>query len=110
MLLDGTEVPETAEKKGMDVTCGCKKFALDALGDHVTTCTSHSVTEKAHDWGLSKLLTTHKVKTQQKRGQWCGDIELAAYLADTVGPVPLVLDLPGVSPVRHPSIVLPSTY
>ncbi len=40
--------------------------------------------------------TTHKVKTQQvarSRGQRCGDIELAAYLADAAGPVGLVLDL-----------------
>jgi hypothetical protein len=40
--------------------------------------------------------TTHKVKTQQvikSRGQHCGDIELAGYLANAVGPVPLVLDL-----------------
>ncbi len=27
------------------------------------------------------------------RGQQCGDIELAAYLANEAGPVPLVLDL-----------------
>jgi hypothetical protein len=40
--------------------------------------------------------TTHKVKTQQvvkSRSQYCGDIELAGYLANTVGPVSLVLDL-----------------
>jgi hypothetical protein len=40
--------------------------------------------------------TTHKVKTQQvvkSRGQHCGDIELAGYLANAVGSVPLVLDL-----------------
>jgi hypothetical protein len=40
--------------------------------------------------------TTHKVKTQQvarSRGQQCGDIELAGYLANAAGPVPLVLDL-----------------
>jgi hypothetical protein len=40
--------------------------------------------------------TTHKVKTQQvikSRGQSCGDIELAGYLANTVGPLSLVLDL-----------------
>jgi hypothetical protein len=40
--------------------------------------------------------TTHKVKTQQvikSRGQYCGDIELEGYLANVVGPVPLVLDL-----------------
>jgi hypothetical protein len=40
--------------------------------------------------------TTHKVETQQvvkSRGQHCGDIELAGYLANEAGPVPLVLDL-----------------
>jgi hypothetical protein len=40
--------------------------------------------------------TTRKVKTQQvvkSRGQHCGDIELAGYLVNTSGPVPLVLDL-----------------
>jgi hypothetical protein len=40
--------------------------------------------------------TTYKVKTQQvvkSRGQHCGDIELAGYLANESGPVPLVLDL-----------------
>ena len=40
--------------------------------------------------------TTHKVKTQQvvkRRGQHCGDIELAGYLANAADPVPLVLDL-----------------
>jgi hypothetical protein len=40
--------------------------------------------------------TTHKVKTQQvvkSRGHHCGDIELAGYLANEAGPVPLVLDL-----------------
>jgi hypothetical protein len=40
--------------------------------------------------------TPHKVKTQQvvkSRGQHCGDIELAGYLANEAGPVPLVLGL-----------------
>jgi hypothetical protein len=40
--------------------------------------------------------TTPKVKTQQvvkSRGQHCGDIELAGYLANETGPVSLVLDL-----------------
>jgi hypothetical protein len=42
------------------------------------------------------FLTTHKVKTQhvvKNRGQQCGDIELAGYLANEAGPMPLVLDL-----------------
>jgi hypothetical protein len=80
--------------------CGCKKFAIDALGDHVSTCTAHSGAKKAHDWAVDQIAdlfrTTHKVKTQQvtrSRGQRCGDIELAGYLANVGGPVPLVLDL-----------------
>jgi hypothetical protein len=80
--------------------CGCKKFALDALGDHVSTCTAHSGAKKAHDWAVEQLAdlfrTTHRVKTQQvprSRGQRCGDIKLSAYLANAAGPVPLVLDL-----------------
>ena len=80
--------------------CGCKKIDVDALDDHVATCTAHSGAEKAHDWAVDQLAdlfrTTHKVKTQQvvrSRGQRCGDIELAGYLANAAGPVPLVLDL-----------------
>ena len=81
-------------------TCGSKKIALDDLGDHVSTCTARSGAKKAHDCVVEQIAdlfrTTHKVKRQQvvrSRGQRCGDIELAAYLADTAGPVPLVLDL-----------------
>ena len=87
-----TELPLSA--------CGCKKFTIDALGDHVSTCTAHSGVKKAHDWVVDQLVdlfhTTPKVKTQRvarSRGQRCGDIELAGYLANAAGPVPLVLDL-----------------
>jgi hypothetical protein len=54
----------------------------------------------AHDWAVDQradlFRTTHRVKTQQvvkNRGQHCGDIELAGYLQNAVGTVPLVLDL-----------------
>jgi hypothetical protein len=64
--------------------CGCKKFQIDALGDHLCTCTAHSGAKKAHDWAADQIAdlfrTTHNVKTQQvarSRGQRCGDIELA---------------------------------
>jgi hypothetical protein len=56
--------------------CGCKKFAHDVLGDHVSTCAAHSGAKKAHDWAVEQLAvlfrTTHRVKTQQmakSRGQ-----------------------------------------
>ncbi len=49
--------------------CGCKKFALDVLGDHVSTCAAHSGAKKAHDWAVEQLAdlfrTTLRVKTQQ---------------------------------------------
>ncbi len=94
----GTQIPVIVEKS-LDV-CGCRKFGIDALGDHLCTCTAHSGAKKVHDWVVDQLpdlfLTTHKVKTQQVvkiRGQYCGDIELPGYLANATGPVPLVLDL-----------------
>jgi hypothetical protein len=40
--------------------------------------------------------TTHHTKTQhvtKSRGRHCGDIQLVSYLANEVGPVPLVMDL-----------------
>jgi hypothetical protein len=56
--------------------------------------------KKAHDWAVDQIAdlfrTTHKAKTQQvasSRGQQCGNIELAGYLANAAGLVPSVLDL-----------------
>ena len=93
-----TQIPVMAEKP-LPV-CGCRKFRVDSLVDHLCTCTTHSGAKKAHDWVVDQLAdlfrTTHKVKTQQvvkSRGQHCGDIELAGYLANAAGPVSLVLDL-----------------
>jgi hypothetical protein len=67
--------------------CGCRKFQIDPLGDHLNTCTTHSGSKKAHDWVVDQLAdlfrTTHKVKRHQvikNRGQDCGDIELEGYL------------------------------
>ncbi len=94
----GAQIPVIAEKPL--AACGCTKFQLDAMGDHFCTCTAHAGAKKAHDWAVDQLAdlfrTTHTVKTQhvtKSRGRHCGDIELAAYLANAAGPVPLVLDL-----------------
>ena len=63
----GATVPALAELPLS--ACGCKKFTIDALGDHVATCTAHSGAKKAHDWAVDQIAdlfrTTHKVKTQQ---------------------------------------------
>ena len=73
---------------------------MDPLSDHLCTCTAHSGAKKAHDWAVDQLTdlfrTIHTVKTQhvtKSRGRHYGDVELAAYLANAVDPVPLVLDL-----------------
>ena len=94
----GAQIPVIAEKPL--AVCGCRRFKIDALGDHLCTCSSHSGAKKAHDWAVDQLAdlfrTTHTVKTQQvvkSRGRHCGDLELAAYLVNAAGPVPLVLDL-----------------
>ena len=77
-----------------------QEISIDSLGDHISTCNSHSGAKKAHDWAVDQVAdlfrTTHRTKTQQvirSRGQHCGDVELAGYLANEAGPVPLVLDL-----------------
>jgi hypothetical protein len=48
-------------------SCGCKKFQIDTLGDHVCTCTDHSGAKKAQDWTVDQIAdlfhTTPKVKT-----------------------------------------------
>ena len=73
--------------------CGCRKFALDALWDHVKLVYRSFYLQEAHDCAVEQLgdlfCTTLEVKTQQvaqSRDQRCGDIELAAYLADAAGP------------------------
>jgi hypothetical protein len=62
-----TQIPVIAEQP-LGV-CGCRKFRVDALGDHLCTCTAHSGAKKAHDWAVDQLAdlfrTTHKAKTQQ---------------------------------------------
>jgi len=78
----GDQIPVIPEKSF--AACGCRKFQIETLGDHLGTCTIHSGVKKVHDWEVDQLAdlfrTTHKVKTQQvpkSRGQECGEIELA---------------------------------
>ena len=70
----GAQIPVIVEKSF--AVCGCRKFRIDAPGDHLCTCTAHSGAKKAHDWAVDQLAdllpTTHKVNTQQvvkSRGQ-----------------------------------------
>ena len=45
-------------------TCACKRFKIDAFGDHICTCASHSGAQRAHDWAVSQLAnrTTHSAR------------------------------------------------
>jgi hypothetical protein len=77
----GAQIPVMTDKPL--ATCGCRKFQLDPLCDHLNTCTTQSGAKKTHDWMVDQIAdlfhTTHKVKTQQvikSRGQHCGDIDL----------------------------------
>ena len=104
MTMD-TQIPVIVEKTL--ATCGCQKFHLDDLDDHLCTCTAHSGTKKTHDWVVDQpvdlFLTTHEVKIQQvvkNRGHHCGYIELASCLVNTTDPVSLVLDLGIPRPFR----------
>ena len=72
------QIPVIAEKPLP--TCGCRKFQIDALGDHLCTCTAHSGAKKAHN-----LLN---FSTQRQRL-----IELAGYLTNATVPGPLVMNL-----------------
>ena len=49
----GAQIPVIAEKPL--APCGCRKFQLDAMGDHLCTCTAHSGAKKAHDWAVEEL-------------------------------------------------------
>jgi hypothetical protein len=94
----GAQIPVITEKPL--AACGCRKFQIDVLVDHLCGCTVHSGAKKAHVWVVDQLAdlfrTTHTVKTQhvtKTRGRHCGDVELTTYLANAADPVPLVLDL-----------------
>jgi len=51
-----TEMGVSSLRKKLSLSgCGCKKIALDVLGDHVSTCTAHSRAKKAHDWAVEQL-------------------------------------------------------
>ena len=106
----GVQIPVISEKPL--AVCGYRKFQIDSLGDHISTCNTHSSAKKEHDWSVDQVAdlfrTTHRTKTQQvirSRGQHRGDIELAGYLANQTGPVPLVLDLR----ITHKHVDVPLT-
>ncbi len=51
-MIMGAQIPVIDEKPL--AACGCRKFQLDAMGDHLCT-TGHSGGKKAHDWAVEQL-------------------------------------------------------
>jgi hypothetical protein len=49
----GPQIPVLVEL--LISTCGRQKFAIDSLGDHVSTCTDHLGANNAHDWTVDQL-------------------------------------------------------
>ena len=90
-----TVVPASVDLWLQEVYVGCSGVVWVTTS---SSCTGRSGDKKAH-WAvehLAHLFRTTKDKTTQVargRGQGSGDLELAAYLADAVRPVNLVLDL-----------------
>jgi hypothetical protein len=58
----GAQIPVIAEKPL--AACGCSKFQIDALGDHLCTCTAHSGAKKAHDWAVDQLADLFRTTTK----------------------------------------------
>jgi hypothetical protein len=84
----GSQIPVVAEKPL--VVCGCRKFQLDTMEDHLCTCTAHSGAKKTHDWVVEQLTdlfrTTHKTKTQHVTENWpttVSEVTLTLVLTDT---------------------------
>jgi hypothetical protein len=51
----GAQIPVIAEKPL--AACGCRMFQLDAMGDHLCTCTAHSGAKRLTTGRLSNWLT-----------------------------------------------------
>ncbi len=49
----GANIPALAELPLS--ACGCRKFQIDTLEDHLCTCTAHSGAEKAHDSAVDQI-------------------------------------------------------
>ena len=80
VMTTDSQIPVITEKPL--VTCGCRNFYLDVIGDHLCTCTTQSGVKKSHYWVVEQLVdifhTTHTVKTQNAtkiRGRHCVDID-----------------------------------
>ncbi len=65
----GAQIPVMTEKPL--VVCGCRKFQVDTLCDHLCTCTVHSGVKKAHHWvvdhrpNLFSVSVSHKTNMER---------------------------------------------
>jgi hypothetical protein len=65
----GAQIPVITEKPL--ATCGCRKFQLDPLGDHLNTCVPPTRVPKRHTTGwLINLLTFFAQRIRLKHRRW----------------------------------------
>ncbi len=64
--------------------CGCRKFQIDALGDHLCTCTAHSGAKKTHDWAVDQLADLFRRTTKVKSQQVANSRSTASFLGEAV--------------------------
>jgi hypothetical protein len=64
----GAQIPVIAEKPL--ATCGCRKFQVDPLGDHLNTYTAHSGAKKAHDWTVDQIADLFARHISLKHSRW----------------------------------------
>ena len=70
---------------------------MDEICDSYSCCIAQS--KKAHNWALEHLAELFRTTAKVNKTYWvagslcqrCGEFELAAYLADASGPVPLII-------------------
>jgi hypothetical protein len=65
-----SEIPVIVEKPLTG--CGSRKFQIDPLGDHLSTCTTHSGAKKAHDWVVDLTYFAQHTKQILKHNWWLG--------------------------------------
>ncbi len=66
----GVQIPVIAENPLS--ACGCKKFQLDDLGDHLCACTTYSRAKRLTSGQFLKLMTFSSQHTKRKRNRWLG--------------------------------------
>ncbi len=61
----GVQIPVITENPV--VVCGCRKFQLDTMGDHLCDCTVLSGVKKDHKWVVDQLVDLYVQHIKSRR-------------------------------------------